>query len=48
MFGPILVAYVILSFHHTHELKQGLRGACSEPWDADLPEDAERWEAKQF
>jgi hypothetical protein len=39
MFGPILVAYVILSFHHAHGPSYGLRGARSEPWDANLTED---------
>jgi hypothetical protein len=46
MFGPISVAYVILFFHHAHILAQRIGGACSEPWDANLPEDVARQEEK--
>jgi hypothetical protein len=42
MFRPILVSYMILSFHHAHSLKQGLGGARSELQDANLPEDVAR------
>jgi hypothetical protein len=46
MQGPVLVAFVILSFHCAHDLGQGLVGGCGEPWGADLHEDAENLEAK--
>jgi hypothetical protein len=45
MFGPILAAYAILSFNHTHSLAHYLRGAHSKSQGANLPEDAVRWEA---
>jgi hypothetical protein len=42
MFRPVLVSYMILSYHCAHSLMQGLRGARSEPQDANLPEDVVR------
>jgi hypothetical protein len=44
--GPILAAFVIISFHCAHNLAQGLGGGHGEPWDADSPMDAARWEAR--
>jgi hypothetical protein len=44
MFGPVLVAYMILSFHRTHGLAQGPVGTCSEPRGANMAEDAVRRE----
>jgi hypothetical protein len=39
MFGRVSMAYVILYFHRIDRLAQGLEGACSEPWGANLPEE---------
>jgi hypothetical protein len=47
MFGPVLVTYVILSFHHAHGLQYGLGGARSEPRDGNLPDDMARQEANR-
>jgi hypothetical protein len=47
MFGLVSVAYAILSFHHAHNLVQGLRGTRSELWDANLPEDMARQEVSR-
>jgi hypothetical protein len=46
MLGPISMAYAILSFYHARGLVQGLGGGHGKPWDASLPEDAARREAK--
>jgi hypothetical protein len=45
MFGPVLAAYMILSFHCALNLAQGLEGARSELQGANLPEDVMRREA---
>jgi hypothetical protein len=45
LFGLVSMAYAILSFHHVHGLAQGLGAAHSEPWGANLCEDAARQEA---
>jgi hypothetical protein len=44
--GPFLAAYVILSFHCTRNLVQGLRGGHGEPRYIDLPNDVARREVK--
>jgi hypothetical protein len=44
--GPVLVAFAILSFHCAHDSTQGLGCDRGEPWDADLPADAARWEGR--
>jgi hypothetical protein len=46
MFGPVSVAYVILSFHHAHSLAQGLGGAHGEPQNVHPLKDAPRREAR--
>jgi hypothetical protein len=45
LLGLVSMAYGILSFHHVHGLAQGLGAAHSEPWGANLCEDAARQEA---
>jgi hypothetical protein len=47
MLRHVLVAHAIQSFHRAHGLMQGLEGACSEPWDANMPEAALRWKVNQ-
>jgi hypothetical protein len=44
--GLVSVSFVILSFHCTHDLAQGLGGGRDEPRDADQPADATGWEAR--
>jgi hypothetical protein len=38
--GPVLAAFVILSFHHSHDLAQGFEGSYDDPRDMDPPADA--------
>jgi hypothetical protein len=47
MLGPVLVAFMILSFHCTRDLAQGLGGGRGEPRDANSPEDTAKREAKR-
>jgi hypothetical protein len=42
MLGPVLTAYMIVSFHHAHSLTQGLEGNRSKPRDVKPPKDAAR------
>jgi hypothetical protein len=44
--GPISVAFVILSFHYTRDLMQGLGGCHNESQNVDPPADAVGWEAR--
>jgi hypothetical protein len=46
LFGPISVAYAILSFHHDHRPTQGLRSIRSRTWDMNPLDDVVRWEAR--
>jgi hypothetical protein len=44
LFGPVLVAYAILSSYHARGLAQGLGGAHVAPWGVNFPEDTVRQE----
>jgi hypothetical protein len=44
--GPILAAFVILSFHYARDLAQGLGGDRGEPRYADFPSNAARKEVR--
>jgi hypothetical protein len=46
MLGLVSVAFTILSFHCARDLAQGRGGGCSEPRDANSPEDAAKQKAK--
>jgi hypothetical protein len=38
--GPVLMTFVILSFHYAQDLEKDLGGGCGESWDVDPPADA--------
>jgi hypothetical protein len=44
--APVSVAFTNLSFCCACDLAQGLGGGHGEPWDADVPSDAARWEVR--
>jgi hypothetical protein len=44
--GPVLVAFMILSSHGSHDFPLGPRGDHDVSWEATSAEDAARWEAK--
>jgi hypothetical protein len=46
MFGPISVAYMILSFDRAYGFALGLEGICSELRNANLPKEVVRQEMK--
>jgi hypothetical protein len=43
---PVSLAFMILSFHCTHNLAQSLICGRDEPQDVDSPSDAVKWEVR--